>query len=246
MPLSQRPFLLSVPGVAHYLVVNGQDVWIEPDADSLETDIRLFLLGSALGALLHQRHLLPMHASAIQTPRGAVLFVGPSGQGKSTLLAALLQRGYAMLADDVSVIALDTEGRAIAFPSFPYMRLWADAATHLQQPVEGKRRVQPSLDKYLLPVTHFCPEPLPVHAIYALTIHQAPDIRLESVDNLQRFEILANNTYRSEFLLGLRLHPTHFQLVAAVATRVSVRRIARPRSPFLLDDLVQQIEADLA
>jgi hypothetical protein len=126
-----------------------------------------------------------------------------------------------------------------------YRRKSADI-TYLQQPVEEGRRVQPSLDKYLLPVTHFCPEPLPVHAIYALTIHQAPDIRLEPVDHLQRFEILANNIYRSEFLPGLKLNPTHFQLVAALANRVPVRRITRPRSPFLLDDLAQRIEAEIA
>jgi hypothetical protein len=147
--------LLRVPAVARYLVANGQDIWIEPAPDSVEADVRLFLLGSAFGALLPQRHILPLHASAIQTTRGAVLFVGPSGHGKSTLLAALLQRGYAMLADDVTGITLDAAGGAIASPAFPCLRLRADAAAKLQHSYEGLRHVRAPLDKYQLPVTRF-------------------------------------------------------------------------------------------
>jgi hypothetical protein len=232
--------------VARYLIVNGQQIWIEPDADSAESDVRLFLLGSALGALLHQRRMLPLHASAIQTANGAALFVGPSGRGKSTLLAALTQRGYAMLTDDVTALDVDAAGHVTAFPSMPYMRLWADMATQLQQPIEEKLRVRPSLDKYLLPVARFCAEPLPVRAIYALHIGQFPDIRLQPVGNQQRFEILANNTYRAEFLAGLGLLQTHFRLAATVANCVPVYCITRPSHPFLLDALVNRIEAELA
>lgn len=241
-----RPFMLTVPSVARYFIVNGRHIWIEPDADGTETDVRLFLLGSSLGALLHQRHMLPLHASAIQTSRGAVLFVGPSGHGKSTLLAALVQRGYAMLADDVTALHVDATGHAIAFPSMPYMRLWADAATQLRQPLEGQRRVRASLEKYFLPVTRFCAEPLPVRAIYALHVDQGLDIRLEPVQDQQRFAMLANNTYRSEFVAGLGLLQIHFRLVAAVGNLVPVYRITRPIQPFLLDDLVDWIEAELA
>jgi hypothetical protein len=226
-------------------VVNGRDIWIEPARASLEADVRIFLLGSAFGVLLHQRHILPLHASAIQTTHGAVLFVGPSGLGKSTLLAALLQRGYAMLADDVTSITLEAAGGAVAFPAFPHVRLWADAATKLQYACEGLRRVRASLDKYHLPVSRFCAKPLPVRAVYALNVHQASDIRLEPVENLQKFAVLANNTYRDQFLEGLGLLQTHFQLVAAIANAVPVHRISRPVHPFLLDDLVTRIEAEL-
>ena len=246
LPKQSRPFILTVPSVARYLIVNGKRIWIEPDADSTEANVRLFLLGSALGALLLQRGLLPLHASAIQTANGAALFVGPSGRGKSTLAAALAQRGYAMLSDDVAALDVDDAGQVVAFPSMPYMRLWADAAAQLQRPTEGQRRVQPSLDKYLLPVARFCAEPLPVRAIYALHVGQSPDIRLQPVDYQQRFEILANNTYRAEFLAGLGVLQTHFRLVATVANRVPVYRMTRPNHPFLLDALVDRIEAELA
>ena len=69
---------------------------------SLGSDIRVFLLGSCLGALLHQRGVLALHASAIETDQGAVLFMGDSGMGKSTTLQAFIKRGYKMLADDIT------------------------------------------------------------------------------------------------------------------------------------------------
>ena len=59
-----------------------------PGRDLYESDVRVFLLGSCIGALLHQRGILVLHAGAIHTDKGAVLFTGPWGIGKSTLLAA--------------------------------------------------------------------------------------------------------------------------------------------------------------
>ena len=47
---------------------------------------------------------------------GSVGIVGEIGSGKSTLLNAFLQRGYGMLADDVSGIVLDAEGRPATTP----------------------------------------------------------------------------------------------------------------------------------
>ncbi|HEY5078720.1 MAG TPA: hypothetical protein VII43_02690, partial [Opitutaceae bacterium] len=70
--------------VARFLVLGGSEIIVQPDANAIESDLRLFILNSPMGGLLLQRGLLPLHASAIATPRGAVLFVGPSGAGKST------------------------------------------------------------------------------------------------------------------------------------------------------------------
>ncbi|MEG8053162.1 hypothetical protein QP185_07710 [Sphingomonas aerolata] len=53
-----------------------------------------YLLGTALGALLHQRALLPLHCNAIVHDGKAFLFCGDSGAGKSTLAAVFEARGY--------------------------------------------------------------------------------------------------------------------------------------------------------
>lgn len=44
--------------------------------------------------------LLPLHACAVETPAGAVVLLGDSGRGKSTLTAALLAAGADFLGDE--------------------------------------------------------------------------------------------------------------------------------------------------
>jgi len=236
-------FLFRVKDIARYLVVNGQEIWIERAPDCSEDLLRTYLLGSGFGALMHQRRLLVMHASSIQTASGAVLFIGPRGHGKSTLLAALIRRGHTMLADDVTAIEVESPSGPLAFSSFPRMRLSADSAAHLGLQVESLPRVASS-DKYLVPVNRFCSEPQPVHAVYALGVHEAPDIQLEPVDSLQRFAIVGKNTYRFKYLLALGLRQMHFQAAAQLAKEVQIRSITRPASSFLLDELVDRLEAE--
>ena len=235
-------FLLVVRKVARFLVVKGQDILIERLPNCCDDLLRLYLLGSAFGALLHQRGLLVMHASTIQTARGAVLFVGPSGHGKSTLLAALVQRGYAMLADDVTAVSVEAHSGPVAFGAFPCLRLCADAAARLNYPVEALTRVRSDdAEKYLVPVTRFCANPVPVHAVYNLSVHAATNILLEPVSTVQRFAIVGTNTYRYSFLGGLGQRQMHFHAATRLAKAVHVGSITRPVSPYLLDELVDRL-----
>ena len=237
-------FLLRVPKVGRYLVIEGRNIVIERLPDYSEELLRIFLLGSAFGSLLHQRRLLVMHASSVQTTSGAVLFVGPSGHGKSTVLAALARRGYAMLADDVTAVSVDSPSGPLAFASFPRQRLGPDVAAGLGYEVETLTRVENS-DKYLAPVASFCGDSLPVYAVYALNVDETSSISVEAVDRLERFAVISANTYRYEFLEGLGLREMHFRATARLAGAVHVGRIKRPASSFLLDQMVDRLEEEL-
>lgn len=237
--------LVTVPEVARFLVFEGKEVWIEREPGSKDVDIRIFLLGSVLGALLHLRHVLALHASSIQTTQGAVLFVGPSGNGKSTLLAAFLRRGYTMLADDVTGITMNEAGGPMAVPAFPRLRLWADAAAELQYSTTGLPRVWGSRDKYAVPAPRFYSQPLPIHLIYSLTLDDSQTIRIEPVEGMARFQTLTMNTYRAYFLKDLGLQQEHFHDITTLAKIATVRQITRPKHSFLLDELVNEIEEDL-
>ena len=71
-----------------------------------EDKIRLYILGTCMGALLMQRKILPLHGSAIAIDGKAYAFVGDSGAGKSTLASAFLSKGYKLLSDDVIAVSL--------------------------------------------------------------------------------------------------------------------------------------------
>ncbi|NEX18412.1 MAG: hypothetical protein C1943_17865 [Halochromatium sp.] len=92
-----------IKDVARYRVQDGREILVDPLPDADPGDVRLWLLGTALGALLHQRGLLPLHVSALALSGGAYAFCGDSGAGKSTLAAALHRRGLALLTDDVGL-----------------------------------------------------------------------------------------------------------------------------------------------
>ena len=100
-------FLIGVHGVARYLVTGGREVLVEPRGGDAR-EIGASLAGTVWAALLLQRGIVPFHASAVEFEAGAVLFLGRSGAGKSSLLGALLKRGHAMLADDVAGIVPDS------------------------------------------------------------------------------------------------------------------------------------------
>ena len=77
--------LLRVDGVARYYVHSGCRITVLPEDGANEDDILVFLMGSAMGALLHQRNILVLHAGAIMVNGQSVIFSGRSGSGKSTL-----------------------------------------------------------------------------------------------------------------------------------------------------------------
>jgi hypothetical protein len=105
--------LLTVTGTGRYLVRGGQKILVDPIEGVAERMIRLFLLGSALGILCHQRGLLPLHANAVVIDGAACAFSGKSGAGKSTLAAYFSRAGYPVLCDDVCVIGFDPDGAPV-------------------------------------------------------------------------------------------------------------------------------------
>ena len=58
--------LLTVPDVGRYRIEGGHEIIVDPNTGVPERNVRLYLLGSAFGALLHQRGLLPLHANAVE------------------------------------------------------------------------------------------------------------------------------------------------------------------------------------
>lgn len=239
-------FLLNLNQIARFWVQEGKQITIEPAAESHEDTIRLFLLGSALGALLHQRGQVILHGSAVETARGAVVFTGPSGVGKSTLAAALQQRGYRVLADDVCSIVYDeTLQEAQVHPGLAHLKLWADAAEQLDLSAVATRRVRPELEKYALPLANsFAQRPVRLYAVYSLSDSNLGEWRIEAVAQLQKMEMLVANTYRQRFLVGLGMRQQHFQQITRIASQARVYRVTRPAIGFCVAELCERLIAE--
>ena len=233
----ESEFWLDVEEVARYWIRHGKEIIIEPYPEVDEESIRVFLLGSALGALLFQRGLLLIHGNAIEVNGGCLVCVGDSGAGKSTLAAAFLQHGYRLLADDVVPV---TE-QGMATPGFPRIKLWGDTAQQMGIKTDGLRRIMPDMDKYNVPLgERFCDTPLPVKWVYVLeSVNE--DFACLPYEGMSRFEPLHDNTYRVHFLDAMELKPQHLQQVAKLAGGIHMAKIQRPQSGFRINELVQFI-----
>jgi len=229
---------VDVAGVARYRVEEGQRILIQPVPDASPEKVRLFLLGSAMGALLYQRGLLPLHGSAVMSQWGGVVFVGPQGSGKSTLAAEFHRRGYKLLSDDVCAIESTPKGLRI-LPALAQLRLRADAYQQTGPPPEAYFDV----DKFAVPMGEkYCSQPAPLRAIHILSDEGAEYPRFEIVRGLDRVRCLFENLYRPHFLVGQRTQNDLVRLAGQIAQRATLATVTRRRDTTATADLVRFLE----
>ena len=233
----------SVPGIARFYVSDGKYVCYDPYENANEESIVLYLLGTCVGGLMHQRHRLVIHGNAVRFGDQCVIFSGVSGNGKSTLAASFHKRGYQLLADDLAVL----DDRGCVQPSFPQIKIWQDTAEKLEIDTAGLRKIRPNICKYAYPLNQdeFCNTPLPVKAVYILSTHNQESIEFSPILGADKFVPLRNQTYRSGHIEGLGLKAQHLKLCSQLANSVPVARITRPKKGCDLDTLVSLIESDL-
>lgn len=238
-------FTITIENVAQYLVRDGNEIWIEPSATASDGDINAFLISSAIAALLQQRRLLTLHASAIMTDRGSILFVGKSGVGKSTTLAALADRGYAMVTDDIAALVVPELGAVEIIPSFPATRLRGDALVKLGKSRQDYVRLRSKVEKYIVPIPDFDAAPKPVDRVFLLDIHDKSEIEINALEHVDAFYWLSHFTFRKRFYDGMQLGDFHFQKLSALVRGTPMHKICRPGHLFMLDELVDRIVAEI-
>lgn len=241
-------YLLEIPDVARFRIASGREIVIDRQPQAADAAVRLFLLGSAFGALLHQRGITPIHGSAVGVDAGggggALIFCGPQGHGKSTLAGAFAARGHPLLSDDVCALTLDGEGVWL-HPAFPRLNLLPDAAQRLAVDVGDNADVQPFTGKHFVPITHFSADPTRLLTVYEL--HPAPvqTISLRLLSGFEQITSLMGNTYRIQFAKEMGHASRHFAALQQIARHVRVVRVERPDATYLLDELVAVISADV-
>jgi len=233
---------LSIPGVAFYRVEEGRRIFITPLPGVPAEELRLFLLGSAMGALLYQRGLFPLHGSAVETRWGAMIFVGTQGAGKSTLAAEFLRQGYRLLSDDVCAVAATPEGLQV-LPALAHIRLCADAYERIGSPA-GARFDE---DKYVVPLGEgYCPHPAPLKAIHILADKGDGEMEFGVLRGFDRVQQLLENLYRPHFLKNQRTQSDLMRMAGVIAQKTIMATVTRRRDTGAIEGMVGSLESEWA
>ncbi len=237
--------LLSWQGVGAYLVRHGCEIHIDPAPMASEDIVRLFLLGPVLAALLHQRGLLVLHASAVAMNGNVVAFLGNGGWGKSTTARLLHERGHSFVADDLIAVFPDAEGAPVVYPGIFQFKLWPEAAAVMGDNPEGLPRIRPGYEKRARRVAPTLPlrEPLPLRRIYVLGQGDGYDI--VSIPAPKAIFELVAHTYTHKLLQGEALS-RHFRQCVQLVNAVPIGRLERKYSLAGLPEIADLIEQDMA
>jgi len=238
--------LLTIENVGRFLIKDAHSITFERFEGVEDDTIRLYLLGTCLGILLIWRGVFPFHGSTIHTEYGAAMFIGESGEGKSTLAAKFFREGHDVLTDDVCVVRLKENSAVWAYPSVRRIKLWEDSIFTLGYEDSNCVSIMPNWDKKQLSLpTEVTQNPKQLTVIYKLSPDKNNQLKIETLYGHEKLMTLMENTFR---LMGVELfnkQNEHFKFCSSVAQALPVKLLKRPVDSFDIDDLYYLIMDDL-
>lgn len=234
--------LFYAPNIAIFLIEKGSYIYVTPLANNKQDEIRLYLLGTCMGALLMQRKVLPLHGSAININGKAYAIVGECGAGKSTLARAFMEKGYKLISDDIIPLMETTAKESIVIPSYPYQKLWLESLNNFDMNVGNYQAIAYREEKYSIPISmQFENSFLPLAGVFELKKERTKDMKYKEVLNLERLQTLYLHTFRNIFLQPLDLLSWHLSTTSKLADSIKMFQIIRPESRFTANDIAEWI-----
>lgn len=224
--INRTELLYRVPDVARYYVHDGREIVIETEAGVDDASVRAFLLTTVVAGLMHQRRMFPLRASAVQTPRGAVLFAGDSVSGKSTLAGIFLAKGYRLLHDNLTPIEVGADGKLYTPPGYPMLKLWEASASYLDIDTRKLQSVRPGMHSYFYPVPdQFAREKQVIYAIYRIGNGSEKTDAVFDLNNALGFQTLMDILYCPRFPRQMGILPEYWAQLSQVTSILCKRLV---------------------
>ncbi|WP_282154056.1 hypothetical protein [Ruegeria atlantica] len=229
LEFNQTECTYSVKDVARYLISAGRRIVIQPAVGASMIDVRYYLFGTIFGALLHQRQLLPLHISAVETPNGILAFTGQSGAGKSTTAYEIFKKtGWRLLSDDVAVID-PTESNTLLHCGIFRQKLWKDTVERSGLQPETLTRDTTRAEKFhVFSPEYFVSEPRHLRKLVILDVADEP--KLDMLGSSEAFTQVMNTIYRPDLARLFGDMSATMQNVANIANEIETFRFWRPWS----------------
>jgi hypothetical protein len=165
---SRPEALLEVPGIAR-LHIRRDVLTVQPLGHSIAAALGPYLRRTPLMVLMLLRGGFGASAAALAGPDGAVVVMGRTVSGKSTLAAALMKRGWRLIADDAAPLVVEPDGTVRVHPVWPEMILWQDAADALFGPSPSwLGNAAGEIPRRTVARERYCREPMPLKRLYVL------------------------------------------------------------------------------
>lgn len=146
--------------------------------DAIERFLVHALLGFGFSYMLMQRKVFLIHGSSVSLDGSAIIIVGGSESGKSSLAAALIQKGCRLISDDTTRLELDAEIPFI-YPSYPLRRIYKNTLEYLGIGMEDAFEIITKKSKFALSDNGqkvFLNSESPVKAIVRITPADTPGV----------------------------------------------------------------------
>jgi hypothetical protein len=235
--------LLEFPGVATIESTPQGDIRISPWPGASPESVRHVLLDQALPRLIAQRGDFTLHGAAIQlAPNRAIVVVGDSGMGKSTLASAFARAGIRVLTDDCLRVQVNGDSAQV-IPTYSGLRLWPDSLAQLFPGHDTRSTPMADYsDKRRLTLASAM-DPVALEAVYVLRSPHGNDIATERLSAQAACMALVRNSFQLD--LGDSAHVGHMLRHAArVAETVPVHALSYPRDyarlPAVIDYLMRR------
>ena len=238
--IASERYLMWVNQIGGFYVEKGNLILVEPMSGTSLEEIKLYILGSCMGALLYQRRILPLHGSCLNIKGNGVIITGESGAGKSTLAAALCKNGYKMLTDDVSAIVFDEEKNPSVIPAYPCQKLWEDAINqmNLEQKKKILNRIAQGQHKYsVFNQEYFEDNERKLSVVFELISYKNREVLIKEITGSQKLTVLLKNTYRRIVAEAMNLNEWHFIQCAQIASCIKSYQIFRPEQIHMEEEI---------
>lgn len=247
-----------------YALDGGDRAWsmrVSGDGGSIEVrwrgpvevaDIAAFVETTGLPTALALRGVPLLHGCAVDTGSAAFLVLGPGGAGKSTLAAAAVAGGHALLTDDIA--ALDRSGDHVhVHPGGSQLRMNADTAEALGWDPSELRRVfvTPTLPPKLFARLSqadgsLCTGKRRIAAVFVLGKRRSGSVTIEGLAPAPALRAILRNTF-GERAVDARTTARLLPFWTRLAREVPVHAVTPPdglaTAPSLVDALAATVAA---
>lgn len=230
----------------YFIIKNGNEIAYQPKEEYTPEGLSPWLLGYAIGMLLIQRKMLPIHCSAVCTENAdgnmeAILISGRSGAGKSSLTRKLLENGYKFMADDVAAVKCSEE--ALVYPAFPFQKLVRNEVEKRKLDKKDLIYIDEDKDKYLVPVRSvFSDIPAKLKCMLYLMEADVAEVQIRKLSGLEQLMLVRMMICINGLSGAWQNDKAVLNMCLEVAGKCSVYIISRPKNVDSVDAIAKIVK----